>query len=735
MRHLRQLIVAPILICAASTAQASLQICNDTDEEQSIAVGYEGDQGWKSRGWWNIPAGECKVPIGGDLNRQYYYLRAEKRAGPFEGAGYTFCTDRKAFEINGDSDCEGRGFETEDFIEIDIGRGTTNFTYRLEQAAMDAAQSGVGEGLQFCNQTEVVQTVAIGLETDEGWTSRGWWNVQPGKCRRPISGKLEKRYYYYRAEVRGGDFNGQGYEFCTNTEAFTIVGDSNCSSRGYTAEDFAEIDVGAGTDGYRVNLTAVTGGITRNSGGGSAGGSGSGSGSSKPRPTAGGFNFCNETEHTQGVAMGYEGPEGWVSEGWWNVKAGECKKPIAGELTKRYYYYRAEVRSGEFNGQGYSFCTSPQAFRIVGDTDCAGRGYDTEDFSEIDIGAGTKTYTFTLTSANSGIVNASNSGTRSSGLEICNETSVEQSVAIGYEGPDGWTSKGWWNVPPSECKRPLAGPLDKRYYYYRAEVRGGDFNGEEYTFCTSTQAFTITGDGNCEARGYETETFREIDIGAGSTEFKFTLVPTAGGTSKPKPITTPGTTETPKVIDASNPLIRVCNDSDVSQSVAFGYEADDGWTSEGWWVVDAGDCATPELDRKRHQYIYYRAEVDGGPFEGESYFFCTSPQAFKIKGDGNCEGRGYSKEDFREVEIVTDATFVLRLDGSTGGTVTPVRVTPGTPTPGTKTPTTLGDRLGGETTPVVTPTPTPEVETRPVVVPPNPDTGAPSNPRRSGSRG
>ena len=159
--------------------------------------------------------------------------------------------------------------------------------------------------LRFCNETDHVQSISIGYQGPEGWTSEGWWNVAPGECQTPVAGDLRNRYYYYRAEIDAGAFEGEGYFFCTTAEAYTIVGDTNCEARGYEQEDFREIDTGPTATDYPFTIAAQTGGIP-------------------PAP-------------------------------------------------------------GAFDGQGYYFCTSPEAYTIVGDTDCAARGYDEEDFAEIDV--------------------------------------------------------------------------------------------------------------------------------------------------------------------------------------------------------------------------------------------------------------------------------------------------------------------------------------------------------------
>ena len=99
------------------------------------------------------------------------------------------------------------------------------------------------------------------------------------------------------------------------------------------------------------------------------------------------------------------------------------------------------------------------------------------------------------------------------GLEVCNDTDLRQSVAIGYEAPGGvWTSEGWWQLSAGECKTVMGRDLGRRYFYYRATTPGGDFDGP-FSFCSKPTAFTIAGDKDCAARGYDKTRFRKVDTG------------------------------------------------------------------------------------------------------------------------------------------------------------------------------------------------------------------------------
>ena len=99
-------------------------------------------------------------------------------------------------------------------------------------------------------------------------------------------------------------------------------------------------------------------------------------------------------------------------------------------------------------------------------------------------------------------------------LKLCNRTNSTIGVALGYKDDKGWASEGWWNVPPQQCKVLLQGDLIARYYYIFAidYDKGGTWSGPA-TLCIQDKIFTIRGRTNCEARGYRTQGFYEVDTG------------------------------------------------------------------------------------------------------------------------------------------------------------------------------------------------------------------------------
>lgn len=117
-------------------------------------------------------------------------------------------------------------------------------------------------------------------------------------------------------------------------------------------------------------------------------------------------------------------------------------------------------------------------------------------------------------------------------LRFCNETDASASVAVGYEADDGeWTSEGWWQIAPGDCKTTIGGDLKRRSYYWRATSKDYSWSHERYMFCTSPKAFTIKGDEDCVARGYDRNPFNIIELAEGVRDFKFTLRPPAKAAS------------------------------------------------------------------------------------------------------------------------------------------------------------------------------------------------------------
>lgn len=112
------------------------------------------------------------------------------------------------------------------------------------------------------------------------------------------------------------------------------------------------------------------------------------------------FRLCNNASTRVSVAIAYTDGRAWVSEGWWNLKAGACEILLRGPLAAQFYYvYAMDERGGEWKGKSF-MCTRDREFRIEGRENCLVRGYERTGFFEVDTGRDAKNWTVQLTGSN-----------------------------------------------------------------------------------------------------------------------------------------------------------------------------------------------------------------------------------------------------------------------------------------------------------------------------------------------
>lgn len=111
--------------------------------------------------------------------------------------------------------------------------------------------------------------------------------------------------------------------------------------------------------------------------------------------------------------------------------------------------------------------------------------------------------------------------------------------------------------------------------------------------------------------------------------------------------------------------LRICNEADVSASVAIGYSDAGTWTSEGWWNVAPGECSTVIARDLPNRFYYWRADSAAGVLRDGDYYFCTAQQAFTITGDTGCEQRGFDREGFSEVDVGDARDYAITLTSDT----------------------------------------------------------------------
>ncbi len=106
-----------------------------------------------------------------------------------------------------------------------------------------------------------------------------------------------------------------------------------------------------------------------------------------PLPALADLRLCNQTASKVGVTVGYRDAQGWVTEGWWDLKPRSCETLLRGSLAAQFYYVYAVdyTRGGEWSGRAM-MCTRDTAFTIRGVEDCLARGFDRNGFIEVDTG-------------------------------------------------------------------------------------------------------------------------------------------------------------------------------------------------------------------------------------------------------------------------------------------------------------------------------------------------------------
>lgn len=122
--------LALICACLAGPAAADLTFCNRTDIGATVAIAYSENGVWVSEGWWRVEPGQCRPVVRAALAKQFYYWRAISGTRVLVDGAYRFCTSDDAFTIQGEADCEARGYQSAAFREEEVA-GMADFTVTM----------------------------------------------------------------------------------------------------------------------------------------------------------------------------------------------------------------------------------------------------------------------------------------------------------------------------------------------------------------------------------------------------------------------------------------------------------------------------------------------------------------------------------------------------------------------------------------------------------------------------
>ncbi len=117
-----------------------------------------------------------------------------------------------------------------------------------------------------------------------------------------------------------------------------------------------------------------------------------------------------------------------------------------------------------------------------------------------------------------------------------------------------------------------------------------------------------------------------------------------------------------------------CNKTSGAIEAAVGYrgeatDKDDNWISEGWWVIQPGQCARVYSEPLSQRFYYYYGRAltkvikDAPPTEWSGkYSLCSDTKAFRVEGD-DCAARKLQTTGFQQVDVgagVKDYTLDFR---------------------------------------------------------------------------
>ena len=96
---------------------------------------------------------------------------------------------------------------------------------------------------------------------------------------------------------------------------------------------------------------------------------------------------------------------------------------------------------------------------------------------------------------------------------------------------------------------------------------------------------------------------------------------------------------------------RVCNETRSLINLAVGTAAGEDFSTEGWWTVTPGSCATLVRGPLTGRYLYlYGTDINGADVLKGAVTMCIDRGKFKVFGIENCWRRGLQAVAFAEID-------------------------------------------------------------------------------------
>ena len=120
-----------VLTLVPSAVRAEFSVCNQTFDVLNVAIGQYEYGELSTSGWWTIGPNQCANVIDEILRARYVYVFAQDVFGNVVlSGGATMCVAPRRFTINGQHECQIRGFLNAPFHEVDT-KNTERWTIYL----------------------------------------------------------------------------------------------------------------------------------------------------------------------------------------------------------------------------------------------------------------------------------------------------------------------------------------------------------------------------------------------------------------------------------------------------------------------------------------------------------------------------------------------------------------------------------------------------------------------------
>jgi uncharacterized membrane protein len=333
-------------------------------------------------------------------------------------------------------------------------RMAARFNLRLTLAPATLAALGAlilpaRADLKLCSRMSYVVEAAIAIEDKGAAATRGWFRLDPGRCRSVLQGAPpgEALYVHARAlPVYGGSPLPQAghADFCVGPENFVLAHANRCSRAGQKLARFTQVRPSESEDGLvaclaeeaeytdeqardaAIQRLLTIAGYDASPIDGIRGDKtdaalaqflidnkleNTAAGRSDffdlliaaaQKPGVSGFAWCNDTRHAVMAALGVEDKGLVTTRGWYRVAPGRCLRPdLTGHPQRLYSFGEAvgadgqpirQAKAGPVLSWGGAtvLCTRNVKFELSDHQDCAGKGLTATGFAGVELnGAGT----------------------------------------------------------------------------------------------------------------------------------------------------------------------------------------------------------------------------------------------------------------------------------------------------------------------------------------------------------